>query len=204
MTKILGTVGSMRKNEHTHKLVHHVIEDMKRLEPGIESELIHLADQDVHACKVVCSEFCSSLAYQCSTKDDVPAILNQMISADALIIATPLYFRAPPARFQAMIERLISIFFFYESKGGSKASPLQDKPCGLIGVAEYSNPHQMLEFLHDFCSVLKMRPVTLNHFPYLGVACQGDLQKDTFFNPLERSKELASTLAQAYKNQSNY
>jgi multimeric flavodoxin WrbA len=118
-----------------------------------------------------------------------------MIEAEALIIGAPLYFRAPPARFQALIERLISMFFFHETQGsGDDESPLKGKPCGLIGVAEYSNPHQILEYLHDFCTVLKMSPVMLERFPYLGVAGQGDVRQDTIFDPFERSKDLAGAI----------
>ena len=56
-------------------------------------------------------------------------------------------------------------------------SPLAGKPCGLVGAAGYSNPHGMLEYLRDFCTVLKMRPVRLDRFPYLGVAAQRRARK---------------------------
>lgn len=61
-------------------------------------------------------------------------------------------------------------------------------------MAEYSNPHQILEYLFDFCTVLKMRPVVLEKFPYLGVAGQGDVNEDVVFNLFERSKDLADAL----------
>jgi hypothetical protein len=51
-----------------------------------------------------------------------------------------------------------------------------------------------LEYLHDFCTVLGMRPVLLHRFPYLGVAGQGDIGKDEIFQPLARAKELAAAI----------
>jgi hypothetical protein len=39
-----------------------------------------------------------------------------------------------------------------------------------------------------------MHPVRLSSFPYLGVAGQGDITKDTIFHPFERAKELAAAL----------
>jgi len=130
----------------------------------------------IHPCRVVCSNYCSNNPYPCSISDDAVEILQMMIKADVLIIGAPLYFRAPPAKFQAFIERLISIFFFFETQGDEvEESPLKGKPCGLIGVSEYSNPHQILEYLFDFCTVLKMKPVVLEKFPYMGVAGQGDV-----------------------------
>ena len=189
---ILGIIGSMRKNRNTHTMVTRVIDEMRALAPGLESDLIYIAAQDIHPCRVTCSSYCSTHPYQCAAPDDATAILERMIQADALIIGAPLYFRAPPAQFQAWTERLISLFFFYESQGqNAMPSPLKGKPCGLVGVAEYANPHQILEYLHDFCTVLKMRPVLLDTFPYIGVAGQGDVEHDAIFRPFERAKDLA-------------
>lgn len=195
---ILGIVGSMRKRRSTDTLVNHIINDVQHIAPNVTADIVHIADKDVHPCRVVCSEYCSTHPYQCSIADDVPVVLEQMINADALVIGAPMYFRGPPAKFQAFTERLISMFFYQESQGSSDAiSPLASKPCGLIGVAEYANPHQILEYLHDFCTVLKMRPVLLDTFPYLGVAGQGNIQEDTTFSPFDRAKDLATALLNA-------
>ena len=193
--QILGIAGSMRKDGRTSELVLRVIEELRHLVGSVESDVVYVADKDINPCKVVCSHYCSTNAYRCSIPDDVPGILNTMVKADALIVGVPLYFRGPPAKFHALIERLVSMFFYRELEtGGEAQSPLAGKPCALIGVAEYSNPHQLLEYLNDFCTVLKMRPVRLNRFPYLGVGGQGDLAQDEVFHPFERSKELAGAI----------
>jgi multimeric flavodoxin WrbA len=198
MMRILGIMGSMRKNGHTDALVNRVVEDARLVDSGVTADVVYVVDKTIHPCRVVCSNYCSSHPYQCSISDDVSEILERMVAADALVIGAPLYFRGPPAQFQALVERLISIFFYRESQGdGAELSPLAGKPCGLAGVAEYSNPHQVLEYLHDFCTVLKMRPVTLDRFPYLGVAGQGDVDGDDVFHPFERARDLAAALVAA-------
>ncbi len=74
-----------------------------------------------------------------------------------------------------LIEKIIAIFFYYETGGNCKIeSPLKNKPCGLVGVAEYSNPHQIHEYLHDFCNLVNMDVVKISKFPYSGVCGQGD------------------------------
>jgi multimeric flavodoxin WrbA len=199
---VLGIVGSMRKDRHTNTLVSRVIGDMKRMDPGVVADVVYVAEKTIHPCRVVCSEYCSNNPYQCSLSDDAIEILRAMMKADAVVIGAPLYFRVPPAKFVALVERMISIFFFRETQGyGDEESPLRGKPCGLIGVAEYSNPHQVLEYLHDFCTVLKMRPVVLERFPYLGVAGQGEISEDEVFHPFERCKDLAGLLVQAVRRQ---
>jgi multimeric flavodoxin WrbA len=198
--RVLAVVGSMRKGRNSDSLTQCVIEEMKSLDPGLSAEIVRAADLTVQACRVVCSDFCISHPYQCSIEDDAAGLLDRMISADAILLAAPLYFRVPPSRFHTLIERLQSIFFFQESQGKDEAvSPLAGKPCGLIGVAEYSNPHQVLEYLHDFCTLLKMRPVVLDQFPYLGVAGRDPIEKDTVFHPYERSRDLAAALTAAVK-----
>jgi len=193
--KILGIVGSMRKNRTTGTLAERVIGEIEALTPSASSEIVYTADLQIRPCRVVCSAYCIKHPYHCSIDDELAGLLESMIRADVLILATPLYFRAPPAQFQAFAERLISIFFFQETQGRGKVeSPLAGKPCGLVGVSEYSNPQGMLEHLHDFCSVLKMRPVLLDAFPYLGVAGQGDIGRDSVFQPFERAKELAAAI----------
>jgi multimeric flavodoxin WrbA len=196
--RVLGIVGSMRKDRQTNRLVNQVVADMKGLDPDVVAEVVHIADSTIHPCRVVCSQYCASHPYQCAIADDLAGILGRMVEADALVIGAPLYFRGPPAGFQAFAERLVSSFFFREMQADrDETSPLAGKPCGLVGVAEYSNPHQVLEYLHDFCLTLKMDPVALGRFPYLGVAGQGDLDQDGVFKTFERSLELAGALVAA-------
>ena len=186
----------MRKGGATTLLLDRVLGELKQIEPAVAAELVHVVDLDVAPCRVTCSRYCSRNPYQCAIDDDLAGTLDRMEKADALLIGAPLYFRGPPAKFQALVERLVSLFFFQESQGEA-VSPLRGKPCGLVAVAEYSNPHGVLEYLHDFSTVLKMRPVTLERFPYLGVAGQGEVDRDRVFHPFERAAELAQALLSA-------
>jgi len=42
--------------------------------------------------------------------------------------------------------------------------------------------------------VLKMRPVMLPRFPYLGVGAQGPLAADRVFQPLDRAKDMGEAV----------
>ena len=88
--RVLGIVGSMRKNGHTHTLVNRVIDDMKGIDSDVVADVVNVADITVHPCKVVCSAHCSNHPYQCSISDDVVEILSRMVEADALVIGAPL------------------------------------------------------------------------------------------------------------------
>lgn len=193
---VLGIVGSMRRDGNTETLVRKVISEMTAIDASVTPQLVHTMDLKCHPCRVVCHPaHCSVHRFDCSIADDVMDVLAHMKEADALVIGAPHYFRGPPAGFHTMVERMQSMAFFHEAAGHSrKGSPLADKPCGLIAVAEYSNPQVILEYLHDVCLLLNMRPIGLPSFPYLGVGGHGELEKDRVFRPFERARELAAEL----------
>lgn len=196
--KVLAIVGSMRKDKYTNMLVNSLIDDIKEIQEDVKSDIIYICDKEIMNCKVMCSSYCMSGNYECSIKDDVSEILRKMIEADALIIGAPLYFRTPPAIFHTFAERLVALFFNKECQGSdAKESPLFKKPTALIGLAEYSNPSQILEYLSDFCNILKMNALKISRFPYIGIGGQGDITCDRIFSPLECSREMAKVLINA-------
>ncbi|MFC2078397.1 flavodoxin family protein [Candidatus Bipolaricaulota bacterium] len=200
--RVLGIVGSMRRNRNTETLVRRVISEMEAVSSSLTSELVQTPELTCQPCRVVCHDAnCSAHLFRCAIADDVMLVLEKMTSADVLVIGAPQYFRGPPAGFHAMIERMISMAYFYESATFSdQNSPFAGKPCGLVGVAEYSNPQEILEYLHDFCLLLGMQPVTLSSFPYLGVGGHGKLEKDDVFHPFGRAREMAVELISAVES----
>ena len=190
--------GSMRKKMNTARLVARVLDAMQAAIPTADIEILRTAEMSVEPCRVSCSAFCTSHPYQCALADDAMTTLERLRHADAVLLATPLYFRAPPARFHALMERLISVHFFHESHGGKReARPLSNTPCGLIGVTEYSNPQGILEYLADVSRLLGLKTITLDRFPYLGVGGQGDLDNDDVFHPLAACGTMAERLIAA-------
>jgi multimeric flavodoxin WrbA len=199
--KILAINGSMRKNRHTSSIISNVIERIKQKGENVTVDFVEIVDLNVSSCNVICSNYCSTHPFKCTIKDDVGIVLNQMIHSDVILIGSPLYFRGPPSKFQCLIERLISIFYYLESSESmTYSAPLKNKPCGLIGVTEYSNPHQILEYLHDFCMVLNMKPILLENFPYLGIAGQESLEGTKIFHTQERINEMGDLILKRFNN----
>ena len=195
---ILTINGSMRKNKNTFEICEALVKLMIESNDNIHNETIYIADMDIANCKVHCSGYCIKEKYKCCIDDDFSIILDRMINADALIIGAPLYFRAPPAKFHTFAERMISMFFYNENQSEER-SPLYGKPCALIGLTQYSSPTQILEYLNDFAHLLKMEPVSLKQFPYLGIGGQGDIHNDQIFSPFECAKEMAESLVGAVR-----
>lgn len=193
---IVSINGSMQPQNETEILINTVVGQIRQHMPEAEHQSLSVRTLEILPCEMVCSQFCAESDFTCRLDDAVNGMLRAMEAADVVIIGAPLYFRVPSAKFHMLAERLISIFYNRERSGGMENvhSPLYNKPCVLIGVAEYTSPNHVLEYLQEFCHVLKMRPVMLSRFPYLGIGAQGALETDRMFQPLERARDMGDAV----------
>lgn len=72
-------------------------------EAGNEVEKIFLGDKTVHYC-TGCST-CSYLQKPCPQKDDAAEIIEKMVAADVIVMATPVYFYTMSAQMKTLIDR---------------------------------------------------------------------------------------------------
>lgn len=87
MIKILGIVGSKRKNGNTSTLVQTALTAIQ--EEGMETELIFLGDYQIAGCKGC--EGCKD-TYRCVINDDMQKIYPLLMKSDAIILGSPTYF----------------------------------------------------------------------------------------------------------------
>ena len=73
------------------------------IEAGNEVEKIFLKDKTVHPC-TGCS-VCSMYGKPCPQKDDTAEIVEKMIAADVIVMATPVYFYTMSGQMKIMIDR---------------------------------------------------------------------------------------------------
>lgn len=70
---------------------------------GHSAEKIFLADRTIHYC-TGCGA-CANATRPCVQKDDVADILEKMVAADVLVLATPVYFYTMCAQLKTLIDR---------------------------------------------------------------------------------------------------
>jgi len=99
--KAIGIVGSPRKNGNTEILTKHTLKAIA--EEGLETELIRLAGLDIRPCNAcfICHE-----EERCPIDDDVFPIYEKMKKADAIILASPVYFSSVTSLLKALMERV--------------------------------------------------------------------------------------------------
>jgi len=98
--KAIGIVGSPRKNGNTEILTRHTLKAIE--EEGVKTELIRLAGLDIKPCNacMVCKK-----EERCPIDDDLWPIYTKMKKADAIILASPVYFGSVSAQMKALMDR---------------------------------------------------------------------------------------------------
>jgi multimeric flavodoxin WrbA len=99
--KVIGIVGSPRKNGNTELLTKHTLKAIS--EEGLRTELIRLAGLEIKPCMA-----CMACKKQeiCSIEDDLFPIYLKMKKAQGIILASPVYFGSATALIKALMERV--------------------------------------------------------------------------------------------------
>ena len=98
--KTIAIVGSPRRNGNTEFLTRHTLKAIA--EEGVTTELVRLAGRDIRPCDAcdVCRE-----EERCPIEDDLFPIYTRIKRADAVILASPVYYGSATALMKAFIER---------------------------------------------------------------------------------------------------
>ncbi|MGE5579109.1 MAG: flavodoxin family protein [Bacillota bacterium] len=120
--KILAFAGSPRRNGNTRILLNAFVEECAS--KGHELELIDLTNParwDINPC-LGCDRCVSG---RCIRNDSMQDLYPRIREADAIVLASPVYFYGLPAQVKAMIDRCQ---LFYNQKYRRK-EPVRTRPC---------------------------------------------------------------------------
>lgn len=105
--KVVAIVGSYRKGGATDSVVDAVLDGAK--DKGVETRKIYLLDSQIEFCRNCrkCTQQPGEQRGQCSMKDEMGSILNEIESADSVVLAAPVNCWNVTAIFRRFLERLI-------------------------------------------------------------------------------------------------
>lgn len=103
--KVLAIMGGPRKHGSTFQAVQTIEEELKKLEPGLEMEYIHLVDYNISPCRG-CRACFDRGEMHCPLKDDVPAIAAKMLEADGVILSSPTFVGSMNGILKNLLDRL--------------------------------------------------------------------------------------------------
>lgn len=125
MKKVLGLVASPRKTGNSEMLAKEILANTGA---DTAKELIRLTDLDLKYCKACYA--CLPKEAKCPLDDDLGFLLDKIRSADAVVIASPVYFLGPHVTIKLLQDRLLSV--------GANPEDFQGKRC--VTAASYGVP----------------------------------------------------------------
>ena len=110
-------MGSLRSNGNTVELLKPFISELDN--NNAEITYIHLKEKNILPCKgcYICQNI--EGAYGCVEKDDVEGIMNEIIKADCVVLATPIYSWYCTSPLKALLDRHYGLNKFYGKASGS-------------------------------------------------------------------------------------
>ncbi|MCB2293332.1 flavodoxin family protein [Clostridium algoriphilum] len=139
--KVLGIVGSKRKNGNTAYLVQQALHAIESKD--VETELVFLGDYNIKGCTGCegCKDTC-----KCVIMDDMQKIYPLIINSDAIILGSPTYFYNITSDMKAFIERLYCFQIFDKNERSVWSSVnevLGGKYASVIAICEQNNEEDM-------------------------------------------------------------
>ncbi len=102
MKRVLGMMGSPRKNGNTHVMISKILEGSE--DAGAKTEIIILKDLVIKEC-----DGCHTCwkGNDCSKNDDMNNLFQKISSNDVIISGTPVYWYGPTALIKACLDRFV-------------------------------------------------------------------------------------------------
>jgi len=100
--KVLGVSGSPRREGNTELAVKTALQVLEK--GGVETEFVSLAGRPIKPC-LACGG-CSDSPHCVQDDNDFEEILQQFLSADGIIIASPVYFGSATPEIMALVDRV--------------------------------------------------------------------------------------------------
>lgn len=145
--RVLVISASPRKGGNSDTLCDEFIRGAQ--EAGNEAEKVFLRDKKIGYC-TGCG-VCNS-THRCVQKDDMAAILDRMVNADVIVMATPVYFYTMDAQMKTLIDRTVPSyteiagkdFYFIVTAADTNQAAMERAISGFRGFTEdcLPNPHE--------------------------------------------------------------
>ena len=132
--KVLILSGSPRKGGNSDLLCGEFARGAR--EGGNEVEIIRVAAKKIAPCSGC--YYCRAYNGECAHKDDMAEVLQKMIDADVIVMASPVYFYSIDAQLKAVIDRTVARWlevknkdFYYNYHHGGRGRFLRRHHAGL-------------------------------------------------------------------------
>jgi multimeric flavodoxin WrbA len=183
--KILVIKGSPRLKGNSSTLADQAAEAARA--KGAQIESFDLQKMHIEPCNAC--DYCQKVEeYHCNVEDDMQILFPKVLDADALVIASPIYWFTMSAQTKLFMDRLYSL----QSSNGLK---LKDKKVGIILVYGDSDAFSSggMNAVHSFRDAFRFLHCSIVDIVHGTASDVGDIQKN--IELMARARKLGEILA---------
>ena len=150
--KIVGFIGSPRKKGNTTTIVNEVLRGAQ--EAGAETKVFNLNQLSIRGCQA-CYK-CQTPEGKCVQKDDMAPLYDEIYSADAVVIGSPIYMVQVTGQTKIFIDRLFALLYLKDGKPGNFRNKLKGKKTvtvfsqGQPDISQFSSSFDLTEGILGF------------------------------------------------------
>ena len=130
MTKVIIILGSPRRKGNSATLAENVVAGVKKAGATVDTYFLH--GMDIKPCDA-CDSCKEDLKAECIIKDDMQELYPKLLQADALVIASPIYWFTVSAQTKLFMDRCYAL-------GSSGEYALKGKRIGIVLTYKASDP----------------------------------------------------------------
>ncbi len=180
---VLILKGSPRKKGNSAILADRVAEGARQA--GAEVESFSLHTMDIHPCDGC--DFCQEAGQDCVIEDDMKILYPKLRAADAIVIASPIYWFTMNAQTKLCIDRWYAL-------QGPQGNALAGKQIGIVLSYGDSDPYSSgaINAIRTFQDMFRYIRATIVGIVYTSASEAGDVQSQP--DVLERAYQLGQKL----------
>ncbi len=121
--KVVGFVGSPRKRGNTTAIVNEVLRGAS--EAGAETKIFNINELGIRGCQA-CYK-CQTPEGKCVQTDGMTPLYDEIFSADAVVIGTPVFMFQITGQTKTFIDRLFALLYLKDGKPGAFRNKIKGK-----------------------------------------------------------------------------
>ena len=179
MKKIVIITGSLRTNSNSGILADSFENTVKA--SGVQVVRINASKLNIGACHACMS--CYSTGKACTFDDDFNKVVEELMDADGILIACPVYWYSFPAKVKALIDKFYALY-----NGGYS---FEGKKCALLTCCEDTDDNTFTGINFAFDETFKlMKAEIVGKVEVTGVAEAGEILRTDGQKQAERLAQL--------------
>lgn len=181
--KVVGFVGSPRKKGNTTAIVNEVLRGAS--DAGAETKIFNLNELGIRGCQA-CYR-CQTPEGRCVQTDGMAPLYDEIFSADAVVIGTPVFMFQVTGQTKTFIDRLFALLYLKDGKPGAFRNKIKGKKA--VTVYSQAQPDTSL-----FASSFDLNESVLG---FVGFKVEGRIAAGGM-SSLDSAKGSESVLERAY------